>query len=102
MSDLRERFQELADVAARQGRPPGAQAALRRMRRRRRRRAAGTAVLLAMVLLAVTVGVDRLAGPAPLAPTATTTAATNPPGRQHHPGPGEGRAAGGITPRKGR
>jgi hypothetical protein len=35
MSDLRERFQELAEVAARQGRTPGPQAALRRARRRR-------------------------------------------------------------------
>jgi hypothetical protein len=79
MSDLRERLQELAEAAARQGRTPGPQAALRRVRRRRRHLAAGTAALLAMVLVAVTVGVDRLAGPEPLAPTATTTASTSPP-----------------------
>jgi hypothetical protein len=72
MSDLRERLQELADVAARQGRTPGPEAALRRARRRRRQLAGGTALLLAIVLVAVMVGMDRLAGPAPLAPSATT------------------------------
>jgi Sigma-70 region 2 len=85
MSDLRERLQELADVAARQGRTPGPEAALRRARRRRLRLAGGTAVLLAIVLLAVMIGADRLTGPAPLAPSATTrpsattTASTRPP-----------------------
>ena len=79
MSDLRERFQELADAAARHGRTPGPQAALRRVRQRRLHRATWTAVLLAIVLLVVTVGLDRLIGPAPLAPTATTTASTLPP-----------------------
>ena len=72
MSDLRERLQELADVAARQGRIPGPEAAMRGARRRRLQLAGGTAVLLAIVLLAVKVGTDRLAGPGPLAPTATT------------------------------
>jgi hypothetical protein len=89
MSDLRERFQELADVAARHGRTLGPQAALRRARRRRLRLVGGTAALLAMVLLAVTVGLDRLAGPAPLAPTATTTASTIPPDASILPDPGE-------------
>jgi len=98
MSDLRERFQELADVAARQGRPPGPQAALRRMRRRRRQRATWTAALLAMVLLAVTVGVDRLAGPAPLAPTATTTASTTPPDVSITPDPGKVERPAGSPP----
>jgi len=79
MSDLRERFQELADVAARHGRTPGPQAALRRVRRRRLQRATWIAALLAMVLLAVMVDVDRLTGPAPLAPTAKSTASTIPP-----------------------
>jgi hypothetical protein len=87
MSDLRERFQELAEVAARQGRTPGPQAALRRARRRRLQRATGTAVL-AMVLLAGMVGLDRLAGPAPLVPTATTTASTSPPDVSIPPDPG--------------
>jgi hypothetical protein len=79
MSDLRDRFQELADLAARHGRAPGPQAALRRARRRRLQRIGGTAALLAMVMVVVTVGLDRLVGPAPLAPTATTTASTIPP-----------------------
>jgi hypothetical protein len=98
MSDLRERFQELAEVAARQGRTPGPQAALRRARRRRLQLAAGTAALLAMVLLAVTVGLDRLAGPAPLAPTATTTASTSPPDVSISPDPGEVQRPAGSPP----
>jgi hypothetical protein len=73
MSDLQERLQELAEAAARQGRTPGPQAALRRGRRRRLRLAAGTAALLALVLLAGLLGSVRLASqPAPLAPPATT------------------------------
>ena len=83
MSDLRERLQELAEVAARQSRTPGPEVALRRARRRRLQLAGGTAVLLAIVLLAVTVGTDRLAGPALLAPSTTrrsaTTSSTSPP-----------------------
>jgi hypothetical protein len=100
MSDLRERLQELADVAARQSRAPGPEVALRRARRRRLQLAGGTAVLLAIVLLAVTVGTDRLAGPAPLAPSATTrrsattrparaTTTTMPPAVSVMPDPGE-------------
>jgi len=83
MSDLRERLQELADAAARQGRTPGPEAALRGALRRRLQAAGGTAVLLAIALLAVTVGTDRLAGPAPLAPSPTTgpAAATTRPAR---------------------
>jgi hypothetical protein len=100
MSDLRERLQELADVAARQSRTPGPEVALRRAGRRRLQLAGGTAVLLAIVLLAVTVGTDRLAGPAPLAPSATTgrsatttparaTTTTMPPAVSVMPDPGE-------------
>jgi hypothetical protein len=94
MSDLRERLQELADLAARQGRTPGPEAARRGARRRRLQAAGGTAVLLAVVLLAVTVGADRLAGPAPLAPPATTrpagvTTSTTPPAVSIMPDPGE-------------
>ena len=59
-------------MAASQSRTPGPEAALGRARRRRLRLAGGTAGLLAIVLLAVAVGTDRLAGPAPLAPSATT------------------------------
>jgi hypothetical protein len=73
MSDLHERLQELAEAAARQGRTPGPQAALRRGRRRRLRLAAGTAAMLALVLLASLLGSERLVSqPAPLAPPATT------------------------------
>jgi hypothetical protein len=101
MSDLRERLQELAEVAARQSRTPGPEVALRRARRRRLQLAAGTAVLLAIVLLAVTVSTDRLAGPTPLAPSATTgpsatttrparaTTTTMPPTVSVMPDPGE-------------
>jgi hypothetical protein len=94
MSDLRERLQELAEVAASQSRIPGPEAALRRARRRRLRLAGGAAVLLAVGLLAVTVGADRLAGPAPLAPPATTrpagvTTSTTRPAVSIVPDPGE-------------
>ena len=56
-----------------------------------------TAALLAMVLLAVTVGVDRLAGPAPLAP-ATTTASTTPPDVSITPDPGKVERPAGSPP----
>jgi hypothetical protein len=104
MSDLRERLQELADVAARQGRTPGPEAAQRRARRRRLRLAGGTAVLLAIVLLAVMIGADRLSGPAPLAPSATTrpsattTPSTRPPDVSIMPDPGEVRRPAGSPP----
>jgi hypothetical protein len=96
MSDLRERLQELAEAAARQGRTPGPQAALRRGRQRRLRLAAGTAALLALVLVVGLLGSDRLASrPAPLAPPATTrppaTSApdVSPPDVSIPPDPGE-------------
>jgi hypothetical protein len=81
MSDLRERLQELADAAARHGRTPGPQAALRQGRRRRLLLAGGTAAGLALVLFASLLGSDRLASrPAPLAPPPTTSPpATLPP-----------------------
>jgi hypothetical protein len=105
MSDLRERLQELADLAARQGRTPGPEAARRGARRRRLQAAGGTAVLLAVVLLAVTVGADRLAGPAPLAPPATTrpagvTTSTTPPAVSIMPDPGEVQRPAGSPPGK--
>lgn len=108
MSDLRERLQELADAAARQGRTPGARAALRRGRVRRLRLAGGTA-LLVLVLLAVTVGSDRLGWrPAPLAPprpptpAASTATTFNPiepdPGKVETPhGSPPGRAGAGMV-----
>ena len=74
MSELRERLQEAADAAAREGRTPPAAALVTRGRRRRRRLIGGAAAaLLVLVLVAVTVGTDRLTGqPAPLVPSATT------------------------------
>jgi hypothetical protein len=75
MSDLRERLLEAAEAAARQGRTPGAAAAVRRGRQRRRRLIAGAASLVVLVLLAGTLGVDRLTSRrTPLAPAPTTTA----------------------------
>ena len=62
MSDLRERFQEVADAAAREGRTPGAAAAIRRARQRQRRLAGGVASLLVVLLVAGTIAVDRIAG----------------------------------------
>jgi hypothetical protein len=60
MSELRERLQEAADAAAREGRTAGPMAAIRRGRRRRRRLAGGAAALLAAVLVAGAVGPDHL------------------------------------------
>ena len=72
MSELRERLQEAADAAAREGHTPPA-AALVTRGRRRRRLIGGATALLVLVLVAVTVGTDRLTGqPAPLVPSATT------------------------------
>jgi hypothetical protein len=77
MSDLRERLQELADAAARHGRTPGPEAALRQGRRRRLLLAGGTAAGLVLVLFASLLGSDRLASrPAPLAPPPTSPPAT--------------------------
>jgi hypothetical protein len=70
MSDLRERFQELADAGEREGRTPGAAAAIRRARQRQLRLAGGVASLLVVLLVAGVLLVDRIAGgpgePAPL------------------------------------
>lgn len=89
MSDLRERFQELADAGARHGRTPGPQAALRRARQRQLRLVGVTAILLVVAVVAVTVSADRRAGLAPLAPSGTTTASTVPPDVSILPDPGE-------------
>jgi hypothetical protein len=62
MRDLRERFQEVADAAAQQGRAPDAAAVIRRARRRQLRGAGGVASLLVVVLVAGAVLVDRVAG----------------------------------------
>jgi hypothetical protein len=73
MNELRERLQEAADAAAREGRTPTAATLVTRGRRRRLRLASGAAALLGLLLVAVTVTTDRLAGqPSPLVPSATT------------------------------
>jgi hypothetical protein len=107
MSELRERLQEAADAAIREGRTPTAAVLVTRGRRRRLRLAGGAAVLLVLVLLAVTVGTDRLSGPpAPLAPPATTrppeiTASTSiGPDVSIVPDPGEVQLPGGSPPGK--
>jgi hypothetical protein len=85
MSDLRERFQEVADAAAREGRTPGAAAAIRRARQRQLRLAGGVASLLVVLLVASATLVDRIAGgpgePAPVP-------AVGPPSTQSLPGTG--------------
>ncbi len=68
MTDLADRLQELADGAAREMRPPGADLARRQGRRRRRRLAAGVA--LAMVLAVGLVYQGRLADRSAPAPPA--------------------------------
>jgi hypothetical protein len=79
MSQLRERLQEAADAAVREGRHPTAAALVRRGRRRRLRRVGGTASLIALVLLVGTLGVDWLTSqPTPLAPATSSTSAPPP------------------------
>jgi hypothetical protein len=85
MSDLRERFQEVADAAAREGRTPGAAAAIRRARQRQLRLAGGVASLLVVLLLVGAMLVDRVAvGPGEPAPLP----AVGPPSTQSLPGTG--------------
>ena len=62
MSQLRERLQEAAEAAAREGRHPTAAALVRRGRRRRLRRVGGTAVLVVLAVVAVEVGVRAFRG----------------------------------------
>ena len=85
MSDLRERFQEVADAAAREGRTPGAAAAIRRARQRQLHLVGGVASLLVVLLVTGAMLVDRVAGgpdaPAPLP-------AVGPPSTQSLPGTG--------------
>ena len=74
MADLKERLQELADAAVREGHAPGAAAAIRRGRQRHRRRITAGLLLAALLtgVLSVGVGVGRLAvrpaTPTPLVP----------------------------------
>ena len=107
MSELRERLQEAADAAIREGHTPTAAVLVTRGRRRRLRLAGGTAALLVLVLLAVTVGTDRLSGQPPAtAPPATTrppeiTASTSTgPDVSIVPDPGEVQLPGGSPPGK--
>jgi hypothetical protein len=85
MSDLRKRFQEVADAAVREGRTPGDAAAIRRARQRQLRLAGGVASLLVVLLLAGTLIVDRIAG-GPDEPTPLP--AVGPPSTQSLPGTG--------------
>jgi hypothetical protein len=121
MSELRERLQEAAEAAAREGRTPSA-AALVKRGRRRRRLIEGTAVLVVLAVVAGVLGARRLADqPMPLSPTPTAgptstvgptsttipTRATVPPPRwipsvtplkvQAQPGPYPGPDPGGIV-----
>jgi hypothetical protein len=71
MVDLKERLQELADAAVREGHAPGAAAAIRRGRRCRRRRITAGLLLAALFTGGLSVGVGRLAV-RPAAPTPLT------------------------------
>ena len=74
MSDLRERLQELADVAARHGRTPGPEVARRRAHLRRLRLLGGTAMLVVLAVVAGMVATDRPSDrPTPLTPTPTAS-----------------------------
>jgi hypothetical protein len=72
MSELRERLQEAADAAAREGRHPPAAALVSRGRRRRLRVVVWPAMLVVLVVVAGMVGADRLGDrPLPFTPTPT-------------------------------
>jgi hypothetical protein len=73
MSELRERLQEAAEAAAREGQTPSAAALVKRGRSRRLRLVEGTAVLVVLAVVGGVIGVRRLADqPMPLTPTPTT------------------------------
>ena len=108
MSDLRERLQELADVAALHSRAPGPEVVRRRVRRRRLRLAGGTAALVVLAMVAGAAGIDRLSDRAPrtqapaAGPTSTTVPApwipsVVPLAVEAHPGPYPGPDPGGIV-----
>jgi hypothetical protein len=76
MSDLQTRLQQAADEAARLGRLPGPEGAIRRGRQRRRRLIGGTASLVVLMLVVGALGNGRWASrqtPLAPAPTSTTT-----------------------------
>ena len=70
MTDLRDRLQELADAATRDGTTPGPAHAIRRGRQRRRRIVGGVASLLLVAVVAVAAGTGQLGDrpPGPVAP----------------------------------
>jgi hypothetical protein len=90
MTDLRDRLQELADAATRDGATPGPAHAIRRGRRRRRRIIGGVASLLVVAVVAGAAGSGRLSDPppGPVAPPGvpSTTAAAE---VRADPGPDE-------------
>jgi hypothetical protein len=73
MIDLRDRLQELADAATRDGVTPGAAAAVRRGRRRRRRIVSGVASLLLVAVAVSAVGTGQLGNQPPRPATPATT-----------------------------
>jgi len=75
MLDLRERLQELADAATRDGTTPGPAHAIRRGRQHRRRIAAGVASLLLVAVVAGVAGTGQLGNQ----PSRPVTPATTPP-----------------------
>jgi hypothetical protein len=76
MIDLRERLQELADAATRDGITPGPAHAIRRGRRRRHHLAGGIASVLVLALVA---GVAGVAGRLPDRPASRPVAPATPP-----------------------
>jgi hypothetical protein len=107
MSDLRERFQELADVAALHSRPPGPEVVRRRVRHRRLRLVGGTAALVVLAMVAGTAGIGRLSDRPPRAQAPAAGPTTTVPGRwipsavplpvEAQPGPYPGPDPGGIV-----
>jgi hypothetical protein len=75
MLELRERLQELADAATRDGTTPGPAHAIRRGRQHRRRIAAGVASLLLVAVVAGVAGTGQLGNQ----PSRPVTPATTPP-----------------------
>jgi hypothetical protein len=90
MIDLRERLQELADAAIREGVTPGPAHAIRRGRQRRRRIIGGVASLLVAAVVAGAAGTGQLSDrpPGPVAPATTPPPAPDLKVRTAKPRPG--------------
>lgn len=90
MSDLRDRLQELADAATRDGGTPGPAHAIRRGRQRRRRIIGGVASLLVAAVVAGVAGTGQLSDrpPEPVAPPGVPST-TMPPEVRADPVPDE-------------